>query len=144
MSRPLRVVAAVVALVGLGHAATAQDIQKFNAHCHDWIAKRGYSVNYIEECVGKRQPGFGRGWVGNIDRDTVRAGDVAIFMPWHGHTAYVEKVERGTDGKPGRIEVSDWNRPGRYLDEACIVTEHFGKLSTWSVDAAQVTRYRRP
>jgi hypothetical protein len=129
---------------GLSQAAAAQDVHKFNARCHDWIAKRGFSVNYVEQRVGKRQPGFGRTWIGNIDRNAVRPGDVAIFVPWQGHTAVVEQVERGADGRPARPRISDWNRPGRYVDEACIVTENFGKLNTWRVDAAQATRFWRP
>jgi hypothetical protein len=131
-------------LAGLSQAAAAQDIRKFNARCHEWIAKRGYSVNYVEKRVGKRQPGFGRSWVGNIERDAVQPGDVAIFVPWEGHTAVVEEVERGPNGKPARLRISDWNRPGRYLDQACIVTEYFGKLSTWWVDASMATRFWRP
>jgi hypothetical protein len=127
-----------------GPSTGALGAQTFAEKCAQWIARKGYSVNYIEQRTGKRQPGFANGWVSNIDRDAVRPGDVAIFAQWRGHTGYVEKVERDASGKPLRILISDWNRPAKWVDEECVITEAFGKLNTWWVNASEVTRYWRP
>ena len=147
LSRPAKtpVAAAITVALFAASAVPAGAAETFSAQkCGQWMARKGYSVNYIEQRTGKRQPGFANGWVSNIDRDAVRPGDVAIFAQWHGHTGYVEKVERDTNGRPVRILISDWNRPAKWVDEECIVTEAFGKLNTWWVNASEVTRYWRP
>jgi len=42
--------------------------------------------------------------------------------------SYVEEVRRDRDGIAGAVIVTEWNE-GKYIDEACFVTDHFGRDS---------------
>jgi hypothetical protein len=104
----------------------------FSRDCAKWIEQKGYSRDYIELKVGKRQPGWPETWRGNVALHDVQPGDVAMYLvPEKGkatRVAYVEEVRRNADGGAGAIIVSEWNY-GKYLDERCFVSDHFGRLA---------------
>ena len=48
------------------------------------------------------------------------------------------------DGSPGAVVVTEWNE-GRYIDEPCFVTDHFGRDSgRRSIPADTIVRVWRP
>lgn len=101
--------------------------------CSEWIAKKGYSVDYIQLRTGKRQRGMADTWRGNVEPKDVQPGDV-VMTPIRDkgrrlHTSYVEEVRRNDSGAAVAVVVTDWNRLGKYTDEACLVTDHFGRDS---------------
>ncbi len=123
---------ALAALLCVAAAAAAAQEFNFQRDCAPWIEKRGYSTDYIEQKVGKRQPGTADGWRGNVAAKDVQPGDVVLTLIREKgrsmRASYVEDVRRNADGSPGAVFVSEWNM-GRYIDERCFVTDHFGMLS---------------
>jgi hypothetical protein len=112
--------------------AAAQPASDFQRECGDWLSKKGYSADYIEQKTGKRQPGFPKNWRGNVEARDVQPGDVVIsHLKRKGdamRVAYVEDVRRNADGSAGSVIVTEWNW-GKYTNEPCFVTDHFGRLS---------------
>jgi hypothetical protein len=99
--------------------------------CQNWIDKKGYSTDYIEQKIGKRQPGLASEWRGNIPAHDVQPGDVVLIrLPAAGamHAALADDIRRTADGNVSEIRVSEWNW-GKMTDQRCLVTENFGKLS---------------
>jgi len=117
--------------------------------CSEWVAKKGYSVDYIQLKTGKRQRGLAETWRGNVEPKDVQPGDV-VLTPIRDkgrrlHASYVEEVRRGDDGSAVAVVATDWNRLGKYVDEACLVTDHFGRdapLRTIAIES--VVRVWRP
>ncbi|MDB5825881.1 MAG: hypothetical protein JWQ73_101 [Variovorax sp.] len=110
----------------------AQDAFDFNRDCAKWLEQKGYSTDYIQQKVGARQRGFAQHWQGNVEPKDVQPGDVVIAFVGHKgknmRVAYVEDVRRDADGNSGAVFVTEWNQ-GKYTDERCFVTDHFGRLS---------------
>jgi hypothetical protein len=136
----------VVALCGCAAHARAQS-PAFLRDCAAWIAKKGYSTDYIESRVGRAQPGMAASWRGNVPREAVQPGDVVLIplsAPGAQHAAYVEEVRRAADGSVERMRVSEWNW-GRMSEPRCLVTENFGRLAPqrW-IDPAAVAHVWRP
>jgi hypothetical protein len=104
----------------------------FARDCAQWIDKKGYSADYIKLKTGKRQTGMPLNWRGNVEPKDVQLGDVVIsYLREKGRNmrvAYVEEVRRAADGSAASLIVSEWNM-GKYVDERCFVTDHFGRLS---------------
>ena len=124
---------AVAGAVGLlSPLAVQAQSAAFIRECQQWIDKKGYSTDYIEQKLGKRQPGMASAWRGNVPVEEVRPGDVALVgirtRPDSQHVALVEEVHRGRDGLVTAVRVSEWNW-GRYVDQGCLVTETFGRLA---------------
>lgn len=127
-------------------AAHAQS-ESFKRDCQQWIDKKGYSTDYIEQKIGKRQPGLAGAWRGNISVEDVQPGDVVLLRlerPGAQHAAFVEEVRRGPDGAVRALHLSEWNW-GRATDERCLVSETFGRLAPrrW-IDLAAVAQVWRP
>jgi hypothetical protein len=126
-------VSAVAALVAC-FASTTVHAQPtdFARDCAQWIDKKGYSADYIKLKTGMRQKGMPLDWRGNVEPKDVQPGDVVIsYIREKGRNmrvAYVEEVRRNADGGAASLIVSEWNM-GRYIDERCFVTDHFGRLS---------------
>ena len=100
--------------------------------CASWAEKKGYSVDYIQLKTGKRQRGMADAWRGNVEPKDVQPGDV-VMTPIRDkgrrlHASYVEEVRRDADGKAVAALVTEWNL-GKYVDEPCLVTDHFGRDS---------------
>ncbi len=103
----------------------------FIRDCQEWIDKKGYSTDYIEHKIGKRQRGLASSWRGNVPVREVQAGDVvliALGTPGAQHAAFAEEVRRNTDGTVSAIRLSEWNW-GRTTNGRCLVTENFGRLA---------------
>jgi hypothetical protein len=132
--RPAAAALLVAMLGALALPAAAQGAGDFNfsRDCSDWLDKKGYSADYIEQKTGKRQQGFPKDWRGNVEPRDVQPGDVVIsYIVRKGasmRVAYVDEVRRNADGSAGAVFVSEWNW-GKYTDERCFVTDHFGRLS---------------
>ena len=67
----------LVALTAMPTPALAQN-EPFAVRCKQWIEKKGYSLDYIEQRTGKRQPGQPPSWKGNVKPEAVQVGDVVI------------------------------------------------------------------
>ena len=121
-----------LASAGMAAGALAQEPFVFNRDCAKWIDQHGYSMDYIQQKTGKRQPGYAQSWRGNVEPRDVQPGDVVIsHIREKGQSmrvAYVESVRRNADGSAGAVFVTEWNQ-GKYTDERCFVTDHFGRLS---------------
>jgi hypothetical protein len=122
----------------------AQSDDDFKTRCAAWLAKRGYSRDYIEERTGVRPPPRGR-WHDNIRLSELRPGDVVVLKVWPGHLAFVEEIERDGAGNVAKLKVSDFNYgPGQpWLDRSCEVTSQFGKVSTRWVAVEETSGYWR-
>jgi len=141
---------ALVATASLFAAATATAQGAGAKDCSEWVAKKGYSVDYIRLKTGKRQRGMADAWRGNVEAKDVQPGDV-VMTPIRDkgkrlHTSYVEEVRRNDDGAVVAVVVTDWNRLGnKYVDEACLVTDHFGRDSgPRAIGIESVVRVWRP
>ena len=142
----MRVACLVAVACVVAPATQAQG--SFERDCSQWTEKKGFSTDYIKLKTGKRQRGMADNWRGNVEPKDVQVGDVAMsYIKDKGRrmrVAYVEEVRRNADGSAGAVTVSEWN-VGKYIDEACLVTDHFGRDSgqrTIAVDA--LVRVWRP
>src|SRR5664279_3728116 len=146
----MRIALVLAALVALAPAARGQAVV-FDRDCAKWIEQHGYSVDYIKLKTGKRQRGVAETWRGNVEPKDAQPGDVAMSYikdkGRHMRVAYVEDVHKNADGSTAAVVISEWNM-GRYIDEPCYVTDHFGRDSgrkVLSVDGfVRVWRPSRP
>ena len=125
--------------------ARAQNDGDRATRCAAWIAKKGYSRDYVEQRTGSRPPPRNR-WQDNIEQNDLQPGDVVIVTLWPGHVALIEEIERDKQGKPERMRVSSFNygRGQGWLDRGCEVTVKFGiEMSHW-ISLAQTVGYWRP
>jgi hypothetical protein len=142
--RTLMILLAGCALAG---AIRAEPFE-FDRDCAKWIERKGYSIDYIEQKTGQRQPGWSENWRSNVDVSQIQPGDVAIYLvPDKGKSsrvAYVEAVRRNPDGGPATVVVSEWNL-GKYIDERCMISDHFGRLSlSKPMDIDMIVKVWRP
>jgi hypothetical protein len=140
--------ACLVALIGLAGAAAHAQGGRIEPDCSQWVEKKGYSTDYIKLRTGKRQRGTPDGWRSNIAVKDVKAGDVVITAikdkPPHLRVSFVEEVRPTSDGSAGAVVVTEWNE-GKYVDERCLVTDHFGLDSgRRSIPIDTVVRAWRP
>lgn len=129
-------------------APMAQAQGSFERDCSQWTEKKGFSTDYIKLRTGKRQRGMADNWRGNVEPKDVQVGDVAMsHIKDKGRrmrVAYVEEVRRNADGSAGAVIVSEWN-VGKYIDEACLVTDHFGRDSGQrTISVGALVRVWRP
>ena len=137
-------IAVLVLVAPVAHAQGAGG----DRDCSQWVEKKGFSTDYIKLKTGKRQRGMAESWRGNVDAKDVQPGDVVItHIPDKGRrmrVSYVEDVRRDSDGKAGAVVVTEWNE-GKYIDEPCFVTDHFGRDSgRRSIPIDTVVRAWRP
>ena len=130
----------------LALCATAS-AQSFAQKCKDWIDKKGYSTDYIESKIGKRQPGLAPQWKGNVEPTEVQVGDVVFGYVENSTTAQrvalVDEVEL-KDGKPAAVIYSEWNQGKRYTDQDCFVTDKFGLPTSGRLPVPAILRVGRP
>jgi len=126
LTKSIIVCTAICFCSSLLHAQSAN----FLKDCQQWIEKKGYSSDYIEQKVGKRQRGLPGSWRGNVAVREVQTGDVALIALPAGaqHAAFVEEVRHNADGAVNSIRLSEWNW-GPTTNARCLVTENFGKLA---------------
>lgn len=140
VSRAIALVPLYLALAGGANA------QSFAEKCKSWIDKKGYSTDYIETKIGKRQPGLAPQWKGNVEPADVQVGDV-VFGYVSGSTtaqrvALVDEVEL-KDGKAIAVIYSEWNQGKRYTDSDCFVTDKFGLPTSGRLPVPAILRVWR-
>jgi hypothetical protein len=132
-------------LVCAAGGAHAQASQKFQRECAEWVAKKGYSVDYIEQRVGTRPSGNSASdWVANLDPKDVQPNDVVfMYIQSAGGKAQraevVDEVLRHPDGSIRALRTSSMNS-GPMVEPVCHVTENFGKVTTHRVAFDRVIR----
>lgn len=112
-----------------------------SSECRQYCGQ-GYCTDYIFSRLHVKQVGDAKQWKGNISANEVQSGDVAIFVfGKYGHVALVESV----DGN--YITISEWNFGScntSQCDQACGVTDNYGKTTRRRVLVSSVTRFWRP
>lgn len=149
-ARPAAACAAAVLVVLSTAPSWAQPAREpFAVRCKQWIEKKGYSLDYIEQKTGKRQEGQPPSWKGNVKPEAVQVGDVVIAQVSGDaaaqRVAYVEEVAAGSDGLAYAVFVTEWNQGRQMLDKDCLVTNLFGQTgSKLRVPLNTVLRVWRP
>lgn len=123
-------------------SASAQD------PCAQWVAKRGYALDYAEQRTGFRPPTTDK-WTNNVHRDDLDVDDVVVLKSMPGHVALIDEVERNAAGKITALKVSDFNYRAKsgepWQDERCKVSANFGKATTRKVSISEVSgQWRAP
>ena len=134
-------------LAVLSYTAVHAQSANFLRDCQEWIDKKGYSTDYIEQKIGKRQRGLASAWRGNVAVREVQPGDVvliALSAPGAQHAALAEEVRKNSDGSVSAVRVSEWNW-GRTTNERCLITENFGRLAPerW-INLSSIAQVWRP
>ena len=124
---------------------SAQEEDDFANRCASWVAKKGYSRDYVYQRIGTLPPTRKR-WVSNIRPEELQPGDVVMVTLWPGHVGVVDEVTRDAAGAPERIKLSSFNygRGQGWIDRGCNVTVKFGIEVTFWVLPAETTGYWRP
>ncbi len=136
-------------LLATAPAVHAQDNARFMRDCAEWVAKKGYSVDYIDQRTGERPAGnLARDWRANLDPKDVQAGDVVFVhvdsVDGKGQRAeVVDEVLRLADGSISGFRTSSMNI-GKMVEPQCHVTENFGKVSRRRVGFDRVQGAWRP
>lgn len=138
---------AVGALTMAAPPGHAQDNTKFMRDCYQWVERKGYSVDYIEQRTGQRPAGnLASNWVSNLEPAEVQPGDVVFMYTGEGRgqrAEVVDEVLRQPDGAIRAFRTSSMNM-GRMVEPVCNITEGFGKVTRRTVDFARVIRAWRP
>jgi len=140
---------AALVLLGSGAAVQAQNNTRWMSECAGWVAKKGYSVDYIEQRTGERPSGnMAQNWRSNLEPKEARAGDVVFLYvasaDGNGQRAeIVEDVLRNEDGSIRGFRTSSMNL-GKMVEPHCHITENFGKVSMRRVEFDRVLRAYRP
>lgn len=132
-------------LVVVSSPVRAQNDSDRSSRCASWIAKKGYSRDYVEQRTGSRPPPRNK-WRDNIRPEELQVGDVVVVTIWPGHVALIEEITRDKEGKPERMRVTSFNygRDHGWIDRDCEVTVKFGiEMSHW-VSLAETVGYWRP
>lgn len=152
---PRRAAAAIATLLlfaaGITPAQPVRDTAQWRERCKTWIERKGYPVDHIQQKTGRRQPGMAASWKGNVPREQVQVGDVAIrsLSVEDGRTlqvaGYVEAVEPASGSSEIFLTLSAMALGGKTLvDGECFVTESFGQVSQHRVPLSAVLRVWRP
>lgn len=127
--------------------AWAQANSAFVNRCAEWVAKKGYSVDYIEQRTGQRPRGnLAADWRANLEPKDLKPGDVVFVATGsqRGQRAeVVDEVMRGADGAIVELRTSSMNT-GAMVEPGCQVTENFGKVTQRTIRFEAVLRAWRP
>jgi len=145
IARTLGVASAVLASATAG----AADGNKWMRDCSEWVEKKGYSVDYVEQRTGVRpNANMARDWVPNLDPKDATRDDV-VFLRIEAADARAQRVEvvdevvRAADGSIRAFRTSSMN-VGKMVEPKCHVTENFGKVRQRTVSFDRVTGAWRP
>jgi len=121
----------------LSACAVSAHADKFMRECTEWVHKKGYSVDYIEQRTGERPLGNMAGdWRPNLDPKDAAPGDVllvALASEGGGQRAeVVDEVLRDADGTIRAFKTSSMNI-GKMVEPRCRITENFGKVTQRTV-----------
>jgi len=129
--------------------AVAVEGAKWMRDCSQWIEKKGYSVDYIEQRVGVRpNANMARDWVHNLAPRDAGPNDV-VFLRVDSTDNKAQRVEvvdeviRAADGSITAFKTSSMNT-GKMVEPYCRVTENFGKVRRRTVAFDQVIGAWRP
>lgn len=149
LKRPGLLAALTAAMLVPAPATHAQDNARFMKLCAKWVAKKGYSVDYIEQRTGERPAGnMVENWRSNLDPKDAAPGDVVFIgvgsADGKGQRAeVVEEVSRHADGGIKDLRTSSMNL-GKLVEAECHVTENFGQVTYRNVAFERVVRAWRP
>ena len=141
----LSVLLAGTLLLGRSPQVFAQKEADFSTRCASWIAKKGYSRDYIFKRTGSLPPARAK-WIDNIRPDELQIGDVVMTKLWPGHLGLIDEIVRDAAGAIDRMRVSSFNYSAGqgWIDRSCNVTVKFGiEVNTW-VAITETTGYWRP
>ena len=122
----------------------AADGNKWMRDCSEWVDKKGYSVDYVEQRTGVRpNANMARDWMPNLDpKDAGRDDVVFLHIPAADGRAQrvevVDEVLRNADGTIRAFKTSSMNI-GKTVEPKCHVTENFGKVRRRTVEFERVT-----
>ena len=139
----------LAALALLAAPAHAADRAKWLRDCAEWVDKKGYSVDYIEQRTGVRpNENMARDWVPNLDPKEAAPNDVVFLRvdTADGQGQRVEVIDevlKSADGSIRAFKTSSMNI-GRTVEPKCHVTENFGKVRKRSVAFDRVLGAWRP
>ena len=142
-------IALAFALLAASPALLAQGSERFRRDCAEWIAKKGYSSDYIEERLGAKPAGdTARDWRPNLDAKDAQPNDIVFIAvessDGRGRRAeVVDEVERAADGSISGFRTSSMNI-GKVVDARCAITENFGQVSRRRVAFDRVVGAWRP
>ncbi len=126
--------------------AWSQANSGFVNRCAEWVAKKGYSTDYIEQRTGQRPRGNMAGdWRANLEPKDVKPGDV-VFISTGGtgqRAEVVDEVIRNAEGQITELKVSSMNI-GKMVEPSCQITENFGKVTQRNLRFELVLRAWRP
>ncbi len=104
-------------------------------NCDDWVARRGYCVDYVKSRVPSFPVPSGEDDIRRLNNrrvGDVERGDVAIFdLGRYWHVAYVENVHRDRRGNAVAIDVSEKNYGPRMSPDHYRKNWGAGKGSEW-------------
>ena len=139
IARGVWIAAAVLVVVPV-HAA---DGNKWMRDCSEWVEKKGYSVDYVEQRTGVRpNANMARDWVPNLDPKDATRDDV-VFLRVEAADGRAQRVEvvdeviRADDGTIRAFKTSSMNI-GKMVEPKCHITENFGKVRRRTVNFEQV------
>jgi len=144
-ARGLCIAAAVLGIAPV-HAA---DGNKWMRDCTEWVEKKGYSVDYVEQRTGVRpNANMARDWVPNLDPKDVQRDDVVFLRieaadPHAQRVEVVDEVLHADDGTIRAFKTSSMNI-GKMVEPKCHVTENFGKVRRRTVTFERVIGAWRP
>lgn len=141
----------VAVLLGLLLAAAAvrADNAKWMRDCAEWLDKKGYSVDYIEQRTGQKPSGtMARDWRPNLDPKDAGPDDVVFLRVEsadnQGQRAEViDEVVKAADGSVRAFRTSSMNI-GKMVEPKCHITENFGKVRKRTVAFDRVIGAWRP
>jgi hypothetical protein len=137
---------AVLLVCLLPSFAWAQASSGFVNRCAEWIAKKGYSVDYIEQRTGQRPRGnMAADWRANLEPANLKPGDVVFLSSGNSgqRAEVVDELLRDAAGAIAELKTSSMNN-GKMLEPSCQITENFGKVTQRVVKFAAVVRAWRP
>lgn len=93
-----------------------------------WLAKGGFCTDYVQKKVNPSRSGAEVTWTAVQPLD-VKKGDIAKFAA-RAHYAYVEDVVRDSQGRPVRVNVSEYNFGDCLVDAQAMVTDKYMIVNT--------------
>jgi hypothetical protein len=124
-------------------SASAAEGAKWMRDCSEWIEKKGYSVDYVEQRTGVRpSANMARDWTYNLAPKDAGPNDV-VFLRVESSDNKAQRVEvvdeviRAADGSISGFKTSSMNI-GKMVEPTCRITENFGKVKRRTVAFDQV------
>src|SRR5687768_15019816 len=148
-SRNRMVRAGALCMLVMAATAVHADYTKWRRDCAEWIDKKGYSVDYVEQRTGARPAGtMARDWRPNLEPKDAAPDDV-VFLRVDSADGQGQRVEvvdeivKAADGSIRAFKTSSMNI-GKTVEPKCHITENFGKVRKRTVAFDRVIGAWRP